>query len=168
MQSQSAADSPQMSPPDKPWHCLAKRSGRQRRVDELRSVDNQGGRVLGSTRATYRHTNQRNERAEVAGKRNVNTSGGRLTGRQISEAVLPQDEKRKHTDQQTQRPCNANTQISSAIRRAEHCLPCSSWILDSQNFSVEKVKSQLRVMTKMGQLGSTRDGRFGIRWSRPV
>ena len=35
-----------------------------------------GGRVLGSTRATYRHTNQRNERGEVAGKRNVNRAAG--------------------------------------------------------------------------------------------
>ena len=41
-------------------------------------------------------------------------------------------------------------------------------ILTPKKLSVEKLKSQLRVMTKMGQLWSTMEGRFRICWSFPV
>ena len=64
-----------------------------------------GGRVLGSTRATYRHTNQRNERGEVAECEYERRA--RLTGRKISKAALPQDEKRSNA-----KALHANTQIS--------------------------------------------------------
>ena len=62
-----------------------------------------------------------------------------------------------------------NTQISTAndVTTSMAHLAILT-ILTPKEFSVEKLKSQLRVMTKMGQLGSTRDGRFRIRWSRPV
>ena len=41
-------------------------------------------------------------------------------------------------------------------------------ILTPKKLSVEKLKSQLRVMTKMGQLWSTMEGRFRICRSFPV
>ena len=41
---------------------------------ESSAIKEGGGRVLGSSRTTHRHTNQRNERGEMAGKQDVNTS----------------------------------------------------------------------------------------------
>ena len=99
-----------------------------------------GGRVLGSTRATYRHTNQRNERGEVVECEYERRA--RLTGRKISKAALPQDEKRSNK-RRTNKACKspATQTHRSAAQRSTHsmdCSPCRSIVLVSNGiFSIK-------------------------------
>ena len=83
-----------------------------------------GGRVLGSTRASYRHTNQRNERGEVAECEHERRA--RLTGRKISKSNK-QDEKRsnkRRPNKACKKVLHANTdQQAQRDERAKHCLP---------------------------------------------